>query len=367
MSFNSVLARARETAFEAFFQGVSDADVTRIIGKPSLDPLDLLALLSPRAAAHLEDMAQKAQNLTVQNFGKVVQIYTPIYLGNFCDNECLYCSFRRTNVIDRRRLSLAEVEREAEAVSRAQIRHVLLLTGGSRRETPVSYLRECVSLLRKYFTSISIEVYSLETEEYRELIAAGVDGLTIYQETYDRTLYGRLHPSGPKKDFAYRLDAPERAAAAHMRCVNIGALLGLAEGRIEAFFLGLHAAFLQDSYPEVEMGISLPRFQPAVTDFTPASRIGDREFVQLMTALRLFLPRVGITISTREGRALRSHLIGLGVTRMSAGSRTEVGGYALDQKTQGQFEVADTSDVDEVKKMIVERGYQPVLKDWQFV
>ncbi|MBI5873152.1 MAG: 2-iminoacetate synthase ThiH [Candidatus Omnitrophica bacterium] len=365
MSFFDVLKDFDGFDFKAFFEKVSDVDILYALNKPCLDDLDLLSLLSDKAAPHLEDMAQKSHELTLRNFGRVIYLYAPLYLGNFCDNECLYCGFKHGNAIERKKLSLPEVEKEARAIVATGIRHILILTGESRSKTPVSYLKDCVLLLKKIFSSISIEVYPLEAEEYKELIEAGVDGLTLYQETYDRDLYRHLHPCGPKSDFAYRLDAPDRACRMKMRSLSIGALLGLADFRKEAFFLGLHAVYLERRYPDVELSVSLPRFQRTVSDFLPAFSVGDADLVQIMTALRLFLPRAGINISTRESRALRSDLVGLGVTRMSAGSKTEVGGYCLDEKTQGQFEVADKSGVGEVKKMICDKGYQPVLKDWQ--
>ncbi|HAJ57478.1 MAG TPA: 2-iminoacetate synthase ThiH [Candidatus Omnitrophica bacterium] len=367
MGFYDSLEKFEGFDLESFFKKVSDDDILRAINNTSIDELDLLSLLSPQAGRHLEAMAQKSQELTLRNFGRVIYLYAPLYLGNFCDNECLYCGFKRDNPIERRKLSLPEVEKEAEAIAATGIRHILILTGESRQQTPVSYLKDCVLALKNYFSSISIEVYPLEAGEYKELIDVGVDGLTLYQETYDRSLYRQLHPRGPKSDFLYRLDAPDRAAGMKMRSLSIGALLGLADFRREAFFLGLHASYMEHRYPEVELSVSLPRFQRAAGDFSPVFPVGEAEFVQIMTALRLFLPRAGINISTREGHALRANLIGLGVTRMSAGSRTEVGGYALDGKTEGQFEVADKCGVSEVKEMIVKRGYQPVLKDWQAI
>jgi len=365
MDLEDTLKEFKGYDFNAFFSQVSDADISRVISKDRLDIFDLLTLLSQRAEGHLEVMAQKSQELTLNNFGKVIYLYAPLYLANYCDNECLYCGFNRAHSIERKKLSLAEVEMEAQVIQRTGIRHILILTGESREHTPVSYLKECVLVLKKYFSSIAIEVYPLEALEYRELIEAGVDGLTLYQETYDRALYARLHCKGPKSDFSYRLSAPDKACSVKMRSLSIGALLGLSDFRHEVFFLGLHAAYLERAYPAVELSVSLPRIQRSVGDFAPICRVSDHDLVQAMLALRIFLPRVGINISTRENQEFRSHLIGLGVTRMSAGSRTEVGGYASADKTQGQFDVADTSDVKEVKEMISSKGYQPVMKDWQ--
>ena len=220
-------------------------------------------------------------------------------------------------------------------------------------------------MLKEYFSSVSVEIYPLHTNEYAELIATGVDGLTIYQETYDEQLYSKLHLKGPKSDYHFRLDAPQRAAEARMRQLNIGALLGLSEFRKEVFLIGLHAYWLQQQFPGAEIGVSLPRIQPQIGNFSPEYPLSDRDLAQALIATRIFMPRAGITISTRENTLLRNNLIGLGVTRLSAGSRTEVGGYALLEKTEGQFEIADHSSVDQVRQMVYRKGYQPVFKDWQ--
>lgn len=336
-----------------------------ILSKDQLTEEDLLALLSEDAAAYLEPMAQKAQELTLRHFGRVIALYTPLYLSNYCENECVYCGFSRTHAVTRKKLTQKELEAEAGVIARSGIQHILLLTGESRTQSPLSYIKECVALLRGRFASISVEIYPLQTEEYRELIGAGVDGLTIYQETYDEALYGVLHKAGPKRDYHFRFGAPERGCQAGMRQVNVGALLGLGDWRQEIARLGLHARALQRAFADVEIGISLPRLKGQAGDFSAPCPVSDKTFVQILLALRLFLPRAGISLSTREPRLLRENLIGLGVTRMSAGSHTEVGGYASPEKSGGQFEIADLSSVDDVKEMIERRGYQPVLKDWQ--
>jgi len=328
---------------------------------------ELAYLLSHEAESRLEELAQKANELTVSNFGRTIQLYTPLYLSNYCDNSCLYCGFSANNKIDRRALSPEEVEGEARFISSTGLRHVLILTGESRSMSPVSYIKDCVGILRKYFVSISIEVYSLTGDEYSELISEGVDGLTIYQEVYDEETYKRMHPVGPKNDYRIRLDAPERGARAGMRSVNIGALLGLGDWRREAFLLGLHAKYLQDSFPDVEISASLPRIRPQVSGFKAEHEVSDENLVQIILALRLFLPRIGITLSTRERPELRENLVPLGITRMSAGSTTHVGGHTIgheDDDLAFQFEISDPRSVEEIKAMLSKKGYQPVLKDW---
>jgi len=231
----------------------------------------------------------------------------------------------------------------------------------------VEYMAECVQVLKRTFTSISIEVYPLAVEEYAALAAVGVDGMTLYQEVYDQDIYAELHPKGPKRDYHFRLDAPERACRAGLRAVNIGALLGLADWRKEAFFSGLHADYLQRAFPDVEISVSPPRMRPHVGGFPPKVIVSDRNLVQYILAFRLFMPRGGITVSTRENAALRDHLVRLGVTKMSAGVSTAVGGRATGQEEPGQFEISDERGVAEMATMLYGQGYQPVFKDWQYL
>ncbi|QNB48140.1 2-iminoacetate synthase ThiH [Thermanaerosceptrum fracticalcis] len=363
MSFADKLLKYQEFPFASYLAGVTGADIERTLTKEALVERDFLNLLSEQAVPYLERMAQKAHQLTVQHFGRVILLYTPLYLANYCVNQCAYCGFKVTNRITRKKLTLEEVEKEARAIAQTGLRHILILTGESRQHTPVSYIEECVRILKNYFDSISIEIYPLTEEEYGQLVAAGVDGLTLYQEVYDPVTYDAIHLAGPKKDYRFRLDAPERACRARMRAVNIGALLGLQDWRKEAFFTGLHAAYLQDKYLDTEISVSLPRLRPHVGNFAPCSVVSDRDLVQILLALRLFLPRAGITISTRERAEFRDNLLPLGVTKMSAGSCTSVGGH-LEEATEGQFDIADQRSVREMHDMLVSRGYQPLYKDW---
>lgn len=321
------------------------------------------ALLSPAAEISLETMARRAHDLTMKHFGRTIQLYTPLYLANYCDNKCVYCGFNADNVIERKVLSLDEVEQEAAFIASTGLKHILVLTGGSRTKSPVSYIKECIRILRRHFISIVIEVYALTEDEYRELTNEGVDGLTIYQEVYDEETYRRMHPIGPKSDYRFRLDAPERGARAGMRSVNIGVLFGLDDWRKEAFLLGLHAHYLQDNFPDVDIGVSIPRLRPHAGGFEPRFIVTDTNIVQVITALRLFLPQLGIAVSTRESARFRENLVPLGITRMSAGSTTCVGGHTAAAKS-AQFEISDTTDVDGIKRMLETKGYQPVMKDW---
>ena len=367
MSYFDQYSAARAADPMTHLASVTDGDVQRVLGKRSLDPDDLLCLLSPAAEAHLEQMAQQAHRLTVAQFGRTMVLYTPLYLSNFCTNSCLYCGFNRDNRIERRQLSLDEVDTEARAIAETGLKHILILTGDAPARASVDYIADCCEVLQRYFPAIGIEVYALSERDYGHLIEAGVDSLTIYQETYNQELYHRLHPQGPKQDYRFRLDAPERACRAGMRAVNVGALLGLDDWRQDAFFTALHASYLQDRCPEAEISISLPRMRPHVGGFQPACIVEDRHIVQIMTALRLFMPRAGITISTRESARFRDRLLPLGVTRMSAGSCTAVGGRTVPHDTVGQFDISDERSVPEMVAMLRQAGWQPVFKDWQAI
>ncbi|MBR9979935.1 MAG: 2-iminoacetate synthase ThiH [Desulfatitalea sp.] len=368
MSFYDTMERYHDFDFDAFFSRVTADDVERAIEKEKLGERDLLALLSPRAADFLEPMARVAQRLTVQYFGRTVQLFIPLYIANHCSNQCLYCGFNRSHAIVRRKLTLAEIAAEARAIAGSGMQHILVLTGEAREVTPMDYLEAALGLLKAHFASVSVEIFPMEENEYARLKAIGVDGLTLYQEVYDPAVYGQVHQAGPKTDYRYRLDAPERGARAGFRAVNIGPLLGLGEKRREVFFAALHARYLDDRYLETEVGLSLPRINPAEGGFQPAYPVNDREFVQFLMALRLFLPRAGITVSTRERAAFRDRLLPLGVTRLSAGSCTGVGGYAAPQRRETpQFEIADHRDVEAVARAIADLGYQPVYKDWDCI
>jgi len=367
MSFYNEYLRYTATEIDAVLENTTADQVLQIVGKERLTVMDFLALLSPVAQEHLEIMAQKAHALTVRQFGRVIVLYTPMYLSDYCSNHCTYCGFNITNVFTRKQLTLEEVEREAEQIAASGLKHILILTGEAPKIASVSYMKDCVEILKKYFSSIAIEVYALETAEYEELVAAGVESMTIYQETYNTDIYDTLHVSGPKKDYRYRLDAPERACQAGMRAVNVGALLGLDNWRKDGFFTGLHANYLQNQYPHMEVSISLPRIRPTMGNCEPGVTVDDKNMVQMMTALRLFMPRAGITLSTRETSEFRNHAIKLGVTKMSAGVNTAVGGHIETQENSGQFAISDERNVAEMWKAILALGYQPVFKDWQAI
>ncbi len=338
--------------------------ILQSLGKTKPDINDFISLLSPAASPLLEEMAKRASALTRTHFGRQILLFTPLYLSNFCNNQCLYCSFNTKNSIERSKLDLDDVEKQAMAIAGTGIRQILVLTGDSRQKAGIGYLQDCCTILQKYFPSIAIEIFALDSRGYSKLIENGVNSLTIYQETYNEKLYATLHPRGPKSDYHFRLDAPEMGAKAGMHSINIGTLLGLDDWRRDVFFTGLHGRWLQRKHPEVELSISVPRIRPHVGKFGYVREVSDREMVQIMTALRIFLPRCGITVSTRESGSFRDNILPLGLTKMSADAVTSVGGRTPGRESVAQFEISDKRDVESVCTMLMDKGFQPVFKDW---
>lgn len=312
----------------------------------------------------LESMAKRVSKEHLNHFGKAITLYTPLYLSNYCVNQCVYCGYNAKHKIQRHQLSMEEIKREAENIAASGLKHILILTGESERDTPVSYIIEAIKVIKPYFNSIAIEIYPLSENDYKRMVQAGVDGLTIYQETYDREVYAQVHPFGPKKNYDYRLDAPNRGAKAGMFHINVGALLGLSTWQEEVYALGCHVASLMKTYPEVFFSISVPRIRPFIGQQYDSYEITDRTLVQIILALKLFLPSVGITLSTRESKAFRNNMLPLGITKMSAGVLTSVGGHGTKQTGDAQFEINDTRSVKEMKQDLENMGYQAVLTDW---
>lgn len=365
-AFQECLVQWPREKVKAALENTSEADVLTALASDSPGLADFLALLSPAAAPLLEPMAQRANELTSRYFGRAVNIFTPLYISDICTNQCRYCGFNARNKQQRRHLSVDEAELEARALAGAGFQHVLLLTGDARKVSSPDYIAAVVRRIKPLFASIGIEVYSLNEDEYAQLIDAGVDSMTMFQETYNPELYAYLHPAGPKRDYAFRLDAPDRAARAGMRSIGIGALLGLDEFPYDAFATGLHAWHLQRRHPGVDISVSIPRICPHEGDFEVTSGVDDQRLVQYVLALRLFLPRSGITCSSRENAFMRNHLLPLGVTRVSAGVSTAVGGRATeDIRNPGQFEISDRRSLAQMVSDLAALGYQAVIKDWE--
>ncbi len=368
MNFLEFADRFESFDFDGYFNAVTEADVQRSLDRDIPDIYDFLNLLSDAAVPFLEPMAVRAGQITRQYFGRTVGIYAPMYISDYCSNYCTYCGFNCRTKFERTKLSLDQIEEEAKVVAQTGIRHILVLTGEAPDKTPMSYLEDAVRVLARHFSSVSLEIFPMDEDEYRVLKNAGADSLTIYQEVYDRKIYSQVHLKGRKSDYAYRILTPERGARAGFRAVNIGPLFGLGPVKREAFMAGIHAKFLEQKFGDVEISLSLPRMTKAKGGIAPGYELTDLYFVQIMLAWRLFMPRLGITISTRESADFRDRLIHLGATRYSAGSRTEVGGYtrAAEDSTP-QFEITDTRDVAQIAEMIHRSGFQPVFKDWEIL
>jgi 2-iminoacetate synthase len=344
-------------------------------------------ITTPKSNEELEAVAQAARALTVQNFGRTMRLFAPLYLSNECVNNCRYCGFSRDNPILRVTLSVEEVVAEARHLSRAGFRQILLVAGEHPKFVSQDYLAECVRALAPDFSSIAIEVGPMETQDYTPIVDAGADGLVVYQETYNRGVYAELHTAGPKRDFNFRLDCAERGYRAGFRRLGIGVLFGLSPWRQEAIALAAHLEYLLKYCWQTQISVSLPRLRPAAGGFRPLFSINDRELVQLVCTLRITFPQVGIVLSTRERAAFRDSLVLLGVTMMSAGSHTEPGGYTRqgsghlhrtvrgrivapdfqdgeDRLATGQFEVSDERSPAEIAATLRRRGFEPVWKDW---
>ncbi|MGQ0521251.1 MAG: 2-iminoacetate synthase ThiH [Actinomycetota bacterium] len=346
--------------------GAGRVDAALRAARPT--PADFAALLSPAAGERLEDLAARARAVTLRRFGRTIHLFAPLYLSNECVSVCTYCGFSAGNQIARRTLSVDEVVGEARELAARGFRHVLLVAGEHARIVSKDHLVACAEALAPLVPSLSVEVQVWDTATYRRLVAAGCDGLVVYQETYDRALYGEVHRKGKKRNYDWRLAAPDRGAEAGMRRLGIGALLGLhPDWRTEALAVAAHARALVRRWWRCEVTVSLPRLRPAAGDVTPAHPVDDRSFVQLLCALRLLLPDVGLVLSTREEPALRDALLGVGVTHLSAGSSTEPGGYASPDGAEPQFEVADHRGPAEVAAVVRAAGFDPVWKDWERV
>ena len=354
--------------WEQRLQQVTSRDVeTALASRPGSYSLGkLLALVSPAAKGHLEQMAMLSRRLTMQRFGRTIRLYAPLYLSSHCVNRCRYCGFNRDNTFTRARLTVDDAAAEADILAAEGFRDILLVSSEDRAFITVAYLAELARRLKTKFSFISIEIFQMSASEYGQLFDAGIDGVTLYQETYDRDAYTRYHLGGPKADYDMRLRGPQDMARAGMREIGLGALLGLADWRVETLALAEHASYLMRHYWQSHVSFSFPRLRPACG--APSAEfphmLTDKNLVQMMLALRLCFPDAGISLSTREPAQLRDHLMGLGVTRLSAGSRTSPGGYTDPQANTGQFEVNDHRSPAEVAAVIRAQGLDPVWKDW---
>lgn len=360
-----VISRMNGYDYEKYTQ----TDVKRALAAeyPSIE--DFAALLSPAAESFLEQMAVKATAETRKHFGNSVYLFTPLYIANYCENYCIYCGFNCHNKIRRARLDKDGIRREMEAIARTGMEEILILTGESRKMSDVEYIGEACSIAREYFKNVGIEVYPMNTDEYRYLHERGADYVTVFQETYNSDKYETLHLAGHKRIFPYRLNAQERAILGGMRGVAFAALLGLDDFRKDAFAAGVHAYLIQRKYPHAEISFSCPRLRPIINNDKINPRdVHERQLLQVMTAFRIFMPFAGLTISTRERAGFRDNVIGMCATKISAGVSTGIGSHT-DEESLGddQFEINDGRTLGEVCTAIRGRGLQPVMNDYVYV
>jgi len=343
-------------------------DIERALLKEQLTINDYAAILSPAAMPYLEELAKKSMVETRKHFGNSISIFTPLYISNYCENQCIYCGFNCKNKIHRGKLTLIEVENELKEIALTGLKEILILTGESRSISGIKYIGEAVKLASIYFSTVCLEIYPLNIEEYSYLHHCGADFVSVYQETYNLDKYEQVHLLGPKRVFPYRFHSQERALLGDIRGVAFGALLGLDDFRKDAFAVGLHAFLVQQKYPHAEVSFSTPRLRPYInnTDNSDAhpNHVHEKQLLQVMLAYRLFMPFAGITISTREKAVFRDHVIGMVANKMSAGVSVGVGGHKDKEKGDEQFQISDSRTVKEVHQMIFSRGLQPVYSDY---
>ncbi|MBQ8509394.1 MAG: 2-iminoacetate synthase ThiH [Clostridia bacterium] len=337
---------------------------------------DFKALLSPAAEPFLEQMAQRARLETSRHFGNTVYLFTPLYIANYCENYCVYCGFNCYNHIHRMKLNMEQIEHEMKVISDSGMEEILILTGESRGQSDVNYIGEACKLARKYFRMVGLEIYPVNTDEYRYLHECGADYVTVFQETYDTDKYEQLHLLGHKRVWPYRFDAQERALRGGMRGVAFSALLGLSDFRKDALASALHVYFLQRKYPHAEMSLSCPRLRPIINnDKINPLDVHEKQLCQILCAYRIFLPFVGITVSSRESAEFRNGIVKIAATKVSAGVSTGIGdheskysGKASDEAAgDEQFEIDDNRSLDKMYQDIAGEGLQPVLNDYLYV
>lgn len=325
---------------------------------------DFKAMISPAAVPYLEQMARLSNQLTLKRFGRTVQMYAPMYLSNECQNICTYCGFSMDNPMRRRTLKGSEILTEIAAIKDLNYDHVLLVTGEAKRTVGMEYFRKAMEIIRPNFSHVSMEVQPLDQEEYEELISLGLNTVLVYQETYHRAKYKQHHPKGRKSNFDYRLETPDRLGRAGIYKMGLGCLIGLEDWRTDSFFTALHLDYLERNYWQSKYSISFPRLRPFSGGLVPEVIISDAELVQLICAWRIFNEELELSISTRESEAFRNNIIKLGITSMSAGSKTNPGGYAVEPTSLEQFEISDERSPSEIAGMLQQQGYEAVWKDW---
>lgn len=352
-----------EAIQETIYQ-TTTSEVALCLQKDNLQLSDFLKLLSPAARPFLEQMAQRSHQLTKQRFGNTMQLYAPLYLSNECQNICTYCGFSMDNNIRRRTLDSSEILQEGFALQKMGFQHVLLVSGESNHRVDTPYFLKALTLLKPFFAHLSLEVQPLDEQEYKTLQSAQAHAILVYQETYHKAAYKKYHPKGKKSNFNYRLETPDRIGRSGMHKIGLGVLLGLADWRVDSFFNALHITYLQKSYWKTKFSVSFPRLRPASGVGQPNFMMEDADLIQLICAYRLWNPDLELSLSTREDALFRDQLLPLGITSMSAASKTNPGGYVVDPESLEQFEISDERPLNEVVTAIRKAGFQPVWKDW---
>lgn len=364
MSFEQVHNRYSWQEVQESIQKKTSKDVERALAAAKPDLEDFKALISPAARPYVEQMAQKSYNLTRKRFGKTIQLYLPLYLSNICENRCIYCGFNAGNSIKRKILTLDEIREEAKVIKAMGYEHILLVTGEAPHRSGMDYFRDVFNLLRPLFSQIQLEVQPLDTHEYEELTSLGLHAVYIYQETYNRQNYLNYHHAGKKQDFLWRLETPDRLGKAGVHKIGLGILAGLEDWRTDSFFCALHLDYLEKTYWKTKYSVAFPRLRPYQGSFEPHNPMNDTDLLQLICAYRIFNNEVELSISTRESATYRDNIMKLGITTMSAGSKTEPGGYAVENKELEQFAINDDRSSAEIESVIKAQGFEAVWKDW---
>lgn len=364
MSFFELFHQSNWDEVKASIYAKTPADVRRALDAPVRNLEDFKALISPAATDFLEEMAQLSNKITQKRFGKTIQMYVPLYLSNECQNICTYCGFSFDNKLPRRTLTDTEILKEVEVIKSMGYDHVLLVTGEANKTVGVDYFSRVLKLIKPHFSHISMEVQPMDQEEYEQLIPLGLNTVLVYQETYHEEDYKKHHPKGKKSNFEYRVETPDRLGKAGIHKMGLGVLIGLEDWRTDCFFTAMHLNYLEKKFWKTKYSLSFPRLRPHTGGLEPKVEMSDRELVQLICAYRIFNEEVELSLSTRESEKFRNNVVRLGITSISAGSKTNPGGYAVEPQSLEQFEINDERSPKEIAEMINAQGYEAVWKDW---
>ena len=366
MSFYQEIENLQWEKLKTAIYNTTAHDVERVLNKQEkLNKHDFMHLVSPVAQNYLEQMASKSMRITKERFGNTMQLFAPMYLSNECQNICTYCGFSLDVKLPRRTLTIKEIEQEIAAIKSYGFEHILLVTGEANQTVGMDYFKKVLPYFTAAFSQVSIEVQPLDYEDYVELKNIGLHSVLVYQETYHEAEYKKHHPKGKKSNFQYRLDTPERLGKAGIHKIGIGALYGLEDWRIDSTFVAQHLSYLEKKYWQSKFSISFPRLRPHEGNLEPKVEMTDRDLVQLICAYRLYNADVELSLSTRESPKFRDHVCKLGITTMSAGSKTNPGGYSVEPESLEQFEIDDQRSPAEIKTMLQMQGFDVVYKDWE--